>query len=112
MQRGIASRRIRERLDEKVAPLLRCHASEEQQRALAVKLREALQEGFTLCAGIALRPGDAITDDGHVRAIVAETGARETALFLAGEQHRACVAQHVAFSDGPIERLLEVLERI
>ncbi|MCY1296498.1 hypothetical protein D9M70_458870 [compost metagenome] len=106
----------REGLDQQVAAFFRVDAAEEQHQALAAQRGMRGEEALGQAAAVGRmrrrRRTGAEADHAFVGAIQPEGFAGAPAFFFRGEQHRARVAQHAVFRPGPVQPLLQVLERV
>ncbi len=98
-------------VEEEIAAFLLVQTRHEEQIAAVTELRNGAEEGFDLEGGIAAGLADAVGDRKAVPAIGAKAGAGQIALGGGGEENGASIAQN-GILEGPVEKLLDVLERI
>ena len=109
---GIEGELAGEGLDEQIAAFLFVNAAEEERDAFTAQMRILGEELFSHALSFYVWCADAEADDNLIGAVVRKGLAGEQALLLTGEEHGASITQHAVFRPRPVERFLQVLERV
>src|ERR1700722_1302615 len=98
--------------EEQIAALLGMNPTQEQQDSLVAQPGIQRQKRFTLRVAISARGCNSVIDYHFVRLVVPEAAPGKVPLLVGSEQHGAGIAQYAILGKRPIERLLQVLERV
>src|SRR5688572_5577246 len=95
-----------------VDALLWMNPSQKQPKRSITERRREFAPAGTLACLCGIRPRRAISDDAFGARVRSERLPSEPSLFIAGEKYRRRVTQHMAFTQLPIDPLLDVLKWI
>src|SRR5438874_2618166 len=98
--------------DQKVASFLHMEATEEEKKMLPAEFRKIPEEIFPRAFQIQRGRRSAVIHHDLLAMIEGERFAGQTPFFLRSEKDGRGVAQHAILGPGPIEQLLQMLERI